>query len=62
MARITSEAVDPAPLPKSAYSPNLEALVLRALERRPDDRFAGLGEMRVELKRLVAGSVAQPPR
>ena len=42
------------PLPESAYSPGLEALVLRALERRPDDRFADLGEMRTELKRLVA--------
>ena len=59
MARITREAVDPSPLPKSAYSPDLEALVLRALERRPDDRFADLGEMRNELKRLVAGSMAR---
>ena len=62
MAKVTRDAVDPAPLPKSAYSPDLEALVLKALERRPDDRFADLGEMRVELRRLVAGSLAQKAR
>jgi len=59
MARVTREAVDPKPLPESIYSPGLEALVLRALERRPDDRFADLGEMRTELRRLVEGSVTE---
>jgi len=62
MAKVTREAVDPAPLPRSAYSPDLEALVLRALERRPDDRFADLGEMRTELKRLVAAGLARETR
>jgi serine/threonine-protein kinase len=59
MAKVTRGTVDPAPLPKSAYSPDLESLVLKALERRPEDRFADLGEMRLMLKRLVAGSLAR---
>ncbi len=55
MARVTREPVDPAPLPQTVYSPGLETLVLKALERKPDDRFDDLDEMRAGLKRLVAG-------
>lgn len=62
MARVTREAADPEPLSAGPYSPALEALVLKALERRPDDRFADLGEMRAELKRLVADAIAAKTR
>jgi serine/threonine protein kinase len=53
LRRITHESPDPAALPATAFSPRLEALVMKALSRRPDERFALVEEMREELVSVV---------
>jgi len=53
LRRITHESPDPAALPATAFSPRLEALVMKALSRRPDDRFPSVEEMREELVSVV---------
>jgi tetratricopeptide (TPR) repeat protein/predicted Ser/Thr protein kinase len=53
LRRITHESPDPSALPATAFSPRLEALVMKALSRRPEDRFASIAEMREELVALV---------
>jgi hypothetical protein len=51
--------VDPAPLPHSDYSPGLERVVLKALERDPDRRHASLEAMRGELLGVVRETAAK---
>jgi tetratricopeptide (TPR) repeat protein/predicted Ser/Thr protein kinase len=53
MFRIMHEEADPARLPQTEYTPGLEAIVLRALARDPETRYASLDDMRSDLERLV---------
>jgi tRNA A-37 threonylcarbamoyl transferase component Bud32/tetratricopeptide (TPR) repeat protein len=70
MFKVTHEGADPAGLPETAYSPALEAWVLRALAIDVQERFQSVEEMRSELERLVRevvprtatpGQTARPP-
>ena len=53
MLRITQGPPDVSALSRTAYSPGLEALVMRALATRPVDRYASLTDMRRDLRRVV---------
>jgi tetratricopeptide (TPR) repeat protein/predicted Ser/Thr protein kinase len=53
MYKITHDRADPALLPKTPYSPGLEKIILKALARRPEDRYKGLDEMHEDLTTLV---------
>jgi tetratricopeptide (TPR) repeat protein/predicted Ser/Thr protein kinase len=53
MFKIKHEAPDAGYLPHSAYSPGLEHIVLKALEREIDERYQSLDEMMSDLVRLV---------
>ncbi len=53
MFKIVREPLDLRPIPKTAYSPGLEAIVARALAKRVEDRYQTLEEMRDDLERLV---------
>jgi eukaryotic-like serine/threonine-protein kinase len=59
MARITREPPDAAVLPPSAYSPELEALVMKALARRVEDRYPTLRAFRADLLRAVRAAAAR---
>jgi len=53
MFKIMHEEADASGLPRTDYSPGLEVIVLKALARDPEARYATLDEMRAELERLV---------
>jgi len=53
MYKLTHERADPEGLPKTDYSPGLEAIVLKALATDPQDRYQTLAAMREELEQLV---------
>ncbi|HEX6737850.1 MAG TPA: serine/threonine-protein kinase, partial [Vicinamibacteria bacterium] len=53
MYKIMHEAPDTGYLPATAYSPGLEQIVLKALERAADARYQSLEEMLADLVRLV---------
>jgi serine/threonine-protein kinase len=53
MYKITHEDADPAPLPRTAYSPKLEDIVIRALARDVEARYQSLEELREDLEWLV---------
>jgi len=57
--KLLEQPVDPAPLPQSDYSPGLERVVLKALERDPDRRHASLDAMRGELFDVVRGTASR---
>jgi tetratricopeptide (TPR) repeat protein len=57
MFKITHERADPAPLPTTAYSPALEGVILKALEPRPEDRYASLRDMHLALEAAVRAAV-----
>ena len=61
--KIRHENPDPEALPATAFSPGLEAIVLKALRRDPRERFASLEDLREELATLVreaAPRLAEP--
>jgi serine/threonine-protein kinase len=53
MSRILSGEPDPAALPRTAYSPGLESIVLKALARDRDARYPSLDAMHADLAGLV---------
>jgi hypothetical protein len=52
-----------APLLPEAVPPGLRSIVEKALEKDPEERYQSVGEMVVDLRRLVrqSGEPAQPP-
>jgi hypothetical protein len=54
---VRNEAPDPALLPPTEYSPRLEAMVVRALARRADDRYRRIADMRKAMEDLSHNSV-----
>src|SRR5688572_12810549 len=54
MYKITHDRADPARLPKTPYSPGLEKIIVKALARRPEDRYQSLEDMHQDLTSLVA--------
>jgi tetratricopeptide (TPR) repeat protein/predicted Ser/Thr protein kinase len=54
MYKITHDRADPALLPKTPYSPGLEKIIVKALARRPEDRYQSLDFMHEDLTVLVA--------
>jgi tetratricopeptide (TPR) repeat protein len=59
MLRITQDNPDMSALPKSAYSPGLEAVVARALAKPRAERYQTLEEMRDDLERLVRDTASR---
>jgi serine/threonine protein kinase len=53
MYKIMHDRPDLGALPKTDYSPDLEQIVMKALQRVPADRYQTLDEMRTELEHLV---------
>jgi serine/threonine-protein kinase len=53
MFKIMHERADMGMLPPSDYSPGLEAIIMKALARSPDERYQSLDEMHDELAALV---------
>ena len=53
MYKLTHEPADPVGLPKTDYSPGLEAIVLKALATGLQDRYQTLAAMRQDLEQLV---------
>jgi len=53
MLRITQGPPDASALPRTAYSPGLEAVVMRALATKAADRYASLSDVRRDLRHVV---------
>jgi len=60
MFRIMNERPDPRPL-STPYSPALDAIVMKALERDPDRRYQGLDDMQVDLEAILRESGTRLP-
>jgi tRNA A-37 threonylcarbamoyl transferase component Bud32 len=54
MKRIADEKVAPPTALKRDFPPALELIVMRALEKRPDDRYQTAEELRVDLEEFLA--------
>src|SRR5215831_8494726 len=54
MKRILEEKVTPPTAIRRDYPPALELIVMRALEKRPEDRYQSAEEMRVDLEEFLA--------
>jgi hypothetical protein len=54
MKRIAEEKVAPPTAIKRDFPPALELIVMRALEKRPEDRYQSAEEMRVDLEEFLA--------
>jgi serine/threonine-protein kinase len=54
MKRIVEEKVAPPTAVQRDFPPALELIVMRALEKRPDDRYQSAEEMRVDLEEFLA--------
>lgn len=54
MKRIADEKVAPPTAVKRDFPPALELIVMRALEKRPDDRYQTAEELRVDLEEFLA--------
>jgi serine/threonine-protein kinase len=53
MRRIVEEAPPPPTYYQRDYSPALELIVMRALEKRVEDRYQSAGEMRADLEKFL---------
>ena len=53
MARVAYGSADLEQLPRTPFSPGLEAIVMNALAHRPQDRYQSLEDMRGDLLRLI---------
>jgi serine/threonine protein kinase len=53
MQRILQETIQPPTVVKRDYPPALELIVMRALERRPEDRYQSAEDMRHELEEFL---------
>jgi len=60
MARVAYGSADLNQLPRTPYSPGLEAIVMNALAHRPQDRYQTLEDMRGDLLRLVREFSGKP--
>jgi serine/threonine-protein kinase len=58
MLRITSQDADASALPRTPFSPGLEACVMRALSRELARRYASVAELREDLRRAVGAALA----
>jgi formylglycine-generating enzyme required for sulfatase activity/tRNA A-37 threonylcarbamoyl transferase component Bud32 len=56
MFQILNSPLDPAPMENAGVPPPVRALVLRCVEKNPEDRPRGFREVVEELQRLIAGS------
>jgi len=56
MRRILEENIEPPTAIKRDYPPALELIVMRALEKRPEDRYQSAAEMRHELEEFLDDS------
>jgi Protein kinase domain len=54
MKRIVDEKIPPPTAVKRDFPPALELIVMRALEKRPDDRYQSAESMRVDLEEFLA--------
>src|SRR5664279_1347427 len=54
MKRITTEAIAPPTTVRQDYPAALEAIVMKALEKRPEDRYQAAEEMRHDLEEFIA--------
>jgi serine/threonine protein kinase len=54
MKRIVDEKVAPPTAVQRDFPPALELIIMRALERRPEDRYQSAEEMRVDLEEFLA--------
>ncbi|HSZ82343.1 MAG TPA: serine/threonine-protein kinase [Polyangia bacterium] len=54
MKRIVEEPIAPPTALKRDFPPALELIVMRALEKRPEDRYQSAEEMRVDLEEFLA--------
>jgi serine/threonine protein kinase len=54
MKRIVEDKVPPPTAVKRDFPPALELIVMRALEKRPEDRYQSAEEMRVDLEEFLA--------
>jgi Protein kinase domain len=54
MTRIVEDKILPPTAVKRDFPPALELIVMRALEKRPDDRYQSAEEMRVDLEEFLA--------
>ena len=54
MRRIVSEPAPPPSSIRKDYPPALEAIVMKALEKRPEDRYQSAEEMRHDLEEFLA--------
>jgi serine/threonine-protein kinase len=54
MKRIVDEKIEPPTAVRRDFPPALELIVMRALEKRPDDRYQSAEEMRVDLEEFLA--------
>ncbi|HET6146471.1 MAG TPA: protein kinase [Polyangia bacterium] len=54
MKRIVGEAIAPPTTIRQDYPAALEAIVMKALEKRPDDRYQAAEEMRHDLEEFIA--------
>src|SRR5262245_20037550 len=54
MKRIVEEKVPPPTAVRRDYPPALELIVMRALEKRPEDRYQSAEDMRVDLEEFLA--------
>jgi serine/threonine-protein kinase len=57
MASVLTDPVDPSPLASAGVSPEIASVVLRTLEKRPDDRFASMDDL---LRALDAAGRGEP--
>jgi serine/threonine-protein kinase len=59
LTRVLGDGPRPAPLPRSAYSPELEQVVLKAIESEPSMRQQSLGELRAALRDAVKAAATR---
>jgi serine/threonine-protein kinase len=53
MARVAYGSADLSQLPRTPFSPGLEAIIMNALAHRPQDRYQSLEDLRADLLRLI---------
>ncbi|HVW25320.1 MAG TPA: serine/threonine-protein kinase [Polyangiaceae bacterium] len=58
-ARVLNAVPKPLPECNPALDASLETIVARCLEKKPEDRYASVDELRKALERYVAGAVSQ---
>jgi tetratricopeptide (TPR) repeat protein/predicted Ser/Thr protein kinase len=57
--KVMHQGPDVKAFPRTEYSPGLEAIVMRALERQVDERYLSLDEMRDDIDRLLKDVAAR---